>query len=81
MSKYPKSAAWYLPWSTYIDAREEARRRGERKVGTVQRTTDIDRRADQTSVEADAHSRLARPFARDTRSQESAGGIEQRETP
>jgi hypothetical protein len=34
MTKHSKSVAWYLPWSTYIDAREEARRRGDRKVGT-----------------------------------------------
>ena len=34
MTKPSKPAAWYLPWSTYIDAREEARRRGDRKVGT-----------------------------------------------
>jgi Clp amino terminal domain, pathogenicity island component len=27
-------AAVYHPWTTYIDAREEARRRGDRKVGT-----------------------------------------------
>ncbi len=26
--------AVYHPWTTYIDAREEARRRGDRKVGT-----------------------------------------------
>jgi Clp amino terminal domain, pathogenicity island component len=26
--------AEYHPWTTYIDAREEARRRGDRKVGT-----------------------------------------------
>ncbi len=34
MTKHSKAADWYLPWSTYIDAREEARRRGDRKVGT-----------------------------------------------
>ena len=34
MTKHSKPADWYLPWSTYIDAREEARRRGDRKVGT-----------------------------------------------
>jgi hypothetical protein len=34
VTKPSKPAAWYLPWSTYIDAREEARRRGDRKVGT-----------------------------------------------
>ena len=34
MTKHSKPAPWYLPWSTYIDAREEARRRGDRKVGT-----------------------------------------------
>ena len=34
MTKPSKPAPWYLPWSTYIDAREEARRRGDRKVGT-----------------------------------------------
>jgi hypothetical protein len=34
MTKQSKPTAWYLPWSTYIDAREEARRRGDRKVGT-----------------------------------------------
>lgn len=28
------AAVDYHPWSTYIDAREEARRRGDRKVGT-----------------------------------------------
>ena len=115
-------APWYSPWSTYIDAREEARRRGDRKVGPrpdlgllrepvvaqaldatyrqpatrssdgsrcarrrrhrrcVHRTTDTDRRADQTFVEADAQSRLAGPFANDTRSQDGNGGIQQRDT-
>ena len=34
MTKHAKPAPWCLPWSTYIDAREEARRRGDRKVGT-----------------------------------------------
>ncbi len=34
MTKHPKPADAYHPWSTYIDAREEARRRGDRKVGT-----------------------------------------------
>ena len=34
MTKHSKPADWYLPWSTYIDAREEARRRGDRRVGT-----------------------------------------------
>ena len=34
MSKHSKSGDAYHPWSTYIDAREEARRRGDRKVGT-----------------------------------------------
>jgi hypothetical protein len=34
MTKHSKPAPWYLPWSTYIDAREEARRRGDRRVGT-----------------------------------------------
>ena len=34
MTKPSKPGEWYLPWSTYIDAREEARRRGDRKVGT-----------------------------------------------
>ncbi len=34
MTKRSKPADWYLPWSTYIDAREEARRCGDRKVGT-----------------------------------------------
>ncbi len=34
MTKHSKPADAYHPWSTYIDAREEARRRGERKVGT-----------------------------------------------
>ncbi len=34
MTKESKPDDWYLPWSTYIDAREEARRRGDRKVGT-----------------------------------------------
>jgi Clp amino terminal domain, pathogenicity island component len=28
------AAADYHPWSTYVDAREEAKRRGDRKVGT-----------------------------------------------
>jgi hypothetical protein len=125
MTKHSKPADAYHPWRTYIDAREEARRRGDRKVGTehlilgllrepllaqalgcdlqtardaldaidqdalaavgigasVQRTTDTDRRADQTSVEADVQSRVAGPFANDTRSQEGAGGIVQRDTP
>ena len=125
MTKHPKPADAYHPWRTYIDAREEARRRGDRKVGTehlilgllrepvlvagprmrpadsprrarrdgsrctrrsrhrrcVQRTTDTDRRADQTTAEADVQSRLAGPFATDTRSQDSAGEIVQRDTP
>jgi hypothetical protein len=34
MTKRSKPADAYHPWSTYIDAREEARRRGDRKVGT-----------------------------------------------
>ena len=34
MTKHPKPADAWNPWSTYIDAREEARRRGDRKVGT-----------------------------------------------
>jgi hypothetical protein len=34
MSKQSKPADAWNPWSTYIDAREEARRRGDRKVGT-----------------------------------------------
>jgi hypothetical protein len=34
MTKPSKPADAYHPWSTYIDAREEARRRGDRKVGT-----------------------------------------------
>jgi hypothetical protein len=34
MTKHSKPADTYHPWSTYIDAREEARRRGDRKVGT-----------------------------------------------
>jgi hypothetical protein len=34
MTKQAKRADTYHPWSTYIDAREEARRRGDRKVGT-----------------------------------------------
>ncbi len=34
MTKQPRQADWRLPWSTYVDAREEARRRGDRKVGT-----------------------------------------------
>jgi Clp amino terminal domain, pathogenicity island component len=34
MTKHPKPADAYHPWTTYIDAREEARRRGDRKVGT-----------------------------------------------
>ena len=34
MTKHSKPADAYHPWSTYIDAREEARRRGDRKVGT-----------------------------------------------
>ena len=34
MTKHLKPADAYHPWSTYIDAREEARRRGDRKVGT-----------------------------------------------
>jgi Clp amino terminal domain, pathogenicity island component len=34
MTKHPKPAGAWNPWSTYIDAREEARRRGDRKVGT-----------------------------------------------
>jgi hypothetical protein len=34
MTKDPKPANAWNPWATYIDAREEARRRGDRKVGT-----------------------------------------------
>src|SRR3984957_3396297 len=34
MTKPSKPADAWNPWSTYIDAREEARRRGDRKVGT-----------------------------------------------
>jgi hypothetical protein len=34
MTKHSKPTDWYLAWSAYIDAREEARRRGDRKVGT-----------------------------------------------
>jgi len=34
MSQRAKPADAYHPWRTYIDAREEARRRGDRKVGT-----------------------------------------------
>ena len=34
MTKQPKPADAWHPWNTYIDAREEARRRGDRKVGT-----------------------------------------------
>jgi hypothetical protein len=34
MTKPSKPADAYHPWSTYIDAREEARRRGDRRVGT-----------------------------------------------
>jgi hypothetical protein len=34
MTKHSKSDDAYNPWSTYTDAREEARRRGDRKVGT-----------------------------------------------
>lgn len=34
MTRHSKPADAYHPWSTYIDAREEARRRGDRKVGT-----------------------------------------------
>jgi hypothetical protein len=34
MTKRSKPADAYNPWRVYIDAREEARRRGDRKVGT-----------------------------------------------
>lgn len=34
MTAMPGSADAYHPWTTYIAAREEARRRGERRVGT-----------------------------------------------
>jgi hypothetical protein len=34
MTKHSAPADAWNPWSTYIDAREEARRRGDRKVGT-----------------------------------------------
>lgn len=34
MTKQSKPTDAWNPWSTYIDAREEARRRGDRKVGT-----------------------------------------------
>ena len=124
MTKHSKAADWYLPWSTYIDAREEARRRGDRKVGTehlilgllrepalaqalgcdLQTARDTLDAMDhdalaavgigaafnappipidapiKRAVEADAQSRLAGPSARDTRSQDSAGAIEQRDT-
>jgi hypothetical protein len=56
-----------------------ARRSRHRRC--VQRTPETDRRADQTCVEADAQSRLAGPFASDTRSQDSARGNVERETP
>jgi hypothetical protein len=34
MTRRSKQTDAYHPWRTYIDAREEARRRGDRKVGT-----------------------------------------------
>jgi ATP-dependent Clp protease ATP-binding subunit ClpA len=34
MTKHSKPADAYNPWRVYIEAREEARRRGDRKVGT-----------------------------------------------
>jgi Clp amino terminal domain, pathogenicity island component len=34
MTKHSRPADAHNPWSLYIDAREEARRRGDRKVGT-----------------------------------------------
>jgi len=34
MTVKPSSAGEYHPWATYIYAREEARRRGDRRVGT-----------------------------------------------
>jgi len=34
MTKQSQPTDWYLAWNEYIDAREEARRRGDRKVGT-----------------------------------------------
>ena len=34
MTKRSHSSDAWNPWNTYIDAREEARRRGDRKVGT-----------------------------------------------
>jgi hypothetical protein len=34
MTRHRNTADAYHPWSTYISAREEARRRGDRKVGT-----------------------------------------------
>ncbi len=34
MTKHLNPTDAWNPWSTYIDAREEARRRGDRKVGT-----------------------------------------------
>jgi hypothetical protein len=34
MTRHSTPADAYHPWRTYIDAREEARRRGDRKVGT-----------------------------------------------
>jgi hypothetical protein len=39
MTKHSKPADAWNPWSTYIDAREEARRRGDRKVVTFPRNT------------------------------------------
>jgi ATP-dependent Clp protease ATP-binding subunit ClpA len=34
MSGHPQAGEQYHPWTTYIYAREEARRRGDRKAGT-----------------------------------------------
>ena len=97
MTKHSKPADAYHPWSTYIDAREEARRGGDRKVGTehlilgllrepvLARALGCDLQTARdaleahhryrstsrsTSVEADAQSRRAGPFANDTRSQD-----------
>lgn len=124
MTKHSRPADAWNPWRTYIDAREEARRRGARKVGTERLTSGCSgnqsrrRPSDATYRQPATRStrwitmrspqsasalrsthhryrstsrsnfrrrrRLSRPlgpFANDTRSQESAREIVQRDTP
>jgi hypothetical protein len=50
MTARPDSGGSYHPWTTYIHAREEARRRGDRKVGTDHLLLGLLREKDIASV-------------------------------